>query len=272
MECMTIIAGNCVLENNVTSLKTARYLTDHSKRYGYNLIYKSSWRKDNRSSIKHYEGPPIKECTEIFECLKAILGNIGIITDFHDPEELHHSFVEYIDILQIPAYLCMQTRLLDAMVNTGKSINIKKGQFICPSDVINIVNKINDMEYQKEILITERGTCFGYRDLVFDPRSIHILKQISDIIDCNIFFDAGHCVRKYGVPSSNIESGGEKQYIPTLAKAAIAAGADGIFVEVHPDPDNAKCDAATQLDFGEYDSMILSLLPIWKAIRKRISV
>lgn len=270
MDKMKIIAGNCVLEDMNTSLKTASFLKEHAQEFNYKLIYKSSWRKDNRSSVDYYEGPSIQSCGEIFEGLKSILGNTAIISDFHVPEEFSYEFVELIDILQLPAYLCMQTTLIKAMAQVGKPINIKKGQFLHPLDTRKIRDKIwafQSDQKQVDTMITERGTCFGYRDLVFDPRSIQILASVFD----TVYFDAGHCVRKYGIPSS-CKAGGFKQDILPLANAAIASGADGIFVEVHPDPQNAKCDAATQLDFGEYDTLIHALLPIWEAIHRRISV
>jgi 2-dehydro-3-deoxyphosphooctonate aldolase (KDO 8-P synthase) len=269
MDRLKIIAGNCVLETMETSLKTARHLCEHAERHNYQLIYKSSWRKDNRSSLKYYQGPEEEDVIKIFSALKASLGTTKILTDFHTPEDFNMDWIDnYIDILQIPAYLCMQSSLVVATAMKNKPINIKKGQFIHPSDMVKIKHKIEDVGAEPNLIyVTERGTCFGYRDLVFDPRSIYILNQEFDAV----FFDAGHCVRKYGIPSYNTD-GGCKNYIPTLAKAAIGSGVDGIFVEVHPDPSKALCDASTQLSFREYDSLILDLLPLWKGSRQRISL
>jgi len=251
---MIVIAGNCILEDMDTSIATAEFLVEMSSRYEFDLIYKSSWRKDNRSSVEGYQGLSVEESMEIFSCIPA-----EVMTDFHTPEQLEFPITEVVDWLQVPAYLCMQTELVLAMASLGKPINIKKGQFLSPYDVGHVVEKIESVS-NAGIMITERGTCFGYRDLVVDPRSFHILKKLGH----PVIFDAGHAVRKYGIPSSDV-GGGSKEFIPTLAKAAVATGIAGIFVEVHPEPSRAKCDAATQLTFNEFESLIKQVLPIWEA-------
>ena len=262
MNKLIIIAGNCILEDMNTSIETGRFLTKLSKKYDYQLIYKSSFKKDNRSSSEYYAGPILKESIHIFKRLKKEFG-IRIITDFHNLYELDTEIVDVADILQLPAYLCMQTELTLKMAGLGKPINIKKGQFLHPEDVINIVKKIESVG-NKDIMITERGTCFGYRDLVVDPRAFYILKSFG----YPVFFDAGHSVRKYGVPSADLEKGGQKEFIYNLARAAIACKTDGIYVEVHPNPNIAKCDAATQLSFEEFERLIKEINPIWRALHE----
>jgi 2-dehydro-3-deoxyphosphooctonate aldolase (KDO 8-P synthase) len=260
MKKLLIIAGNCVLEDLETSKKTARFLKKASEKNNFKLIYKSSFKKDNRSSYKHYIGPGIKKSMEIFKYLKKKLG-LKIATDFHNPQEVATEIAKTVDVFQLPAYLSMQTELTLALAKTGKPINIKKGQFLHPEDVGKVIKKIESVG-NKKIMVTERGTCFGYRNLVVDPRSFQILKSFG----YPVIFDAGHSVRKYGIPSRDIAKGGEKEFIATLAKAAIGSGADGIFIEVHPEPRKALCDAATQLDFKEFKKFIKEISPVWKAL------
>jgi len=257
---LSIIAGNCILENQDISVQTLEFLLEQAELYDFELIYKSSFKKDNRSSASYYTGPALDESAQIFTYLKDAYA-VKLITDFHNLYELDHEIVDSVDILQVPAYLCMQTELILAMARTGKTINIKKGQFLHPEDVKKIVKKVESTGNHR-ILLTERGTCFGYRDLVLDPRSLYILKQMG----YPVFFDAGHSVRKYGVPSSDLEKGGAKEYVSVLASAAIASGSDGIFVEVHPEPSTALCDAATQLSFDEFRRMMDAITPIWQAV------
>lgn len=258
MKKLQIIAGNCILEDIATSVQTVEFLKTMSEIYNFELIYKSSFKKDNRSDVNFYTGPSVWSAIKIFETIKSY--DVTVLTDFNNLYELETGIVDVVDILQLPAYLSMQTELLLAMVSKGKPINIKKGQFLAPQDVGHIVRKIESRKHFN-IMITERGTSFGYRDLIADPRSIHELKKFG----YPVFFDAGHCVRKYGIPSSSAK-GGAKEYIPTLAKAMLAAGADGIFVECHPLPKVAKCDAATQLTFEEFTNLMLELIPLWEAL------
>ncbi|MFH1563206.1 MAG: 3-deoxy-8-phosphooctulonate synthase [Nitrospirota bacterium] len=265
MKKLKIIAGNCILEDFDTTIKTAEALIDFSKKYNFDLVYKSSFKKDNRSSQDYYTGLNLSESIKIFKYLKQKY-NVDILTDFHNLYELDTEIVDVIDILQIPAYLCMQTELVLKIAHVGKPVNIKKGQFLHPEDVGKIVKKIESTG-NKNIMVTERGTCFGYRDLVVDPRSFYILKKFG----YPVFFDAGHAVRKYGVPSADIAKGGTKEYINILACAAIACKIDGIFVEVHPEPDIAKCDAATQFSFKEFEKLLKEVLPIWDVVNKNFN-
>lgn len=260
MKRLTVIAGNCIIENLDISIKTTEFLLKQADLYDFELIYKSSFKKDNRSSEAYYIGPSLDESNQIFKQLKETYG-VRLLTDFHNLHELDHEIVNSVDVIQIPAYLCMQTELVLAIARKGKTVNIKKGQFLHPEDVGKVVKKVESVG-NKKILLTERGTCFGYRDLVVDPRSFYILKRLG----YPVIFDVGHSVRKYGVPSSDLEKGGAREYTNTLASAAIATGIDGIFVEVHPDPPSALCDAATQLSFNEFVQLMDIINPIWKAV------
>ena len=258
MKKLQIIAGNCILEDIATSVQTVEFLKAMSEEYNFELIYKSSFKKDNRSDIDYYTGLSIWNAISMFKVIKS--HDVTLITDFHNLYELETEIVNVVDILQVPAYLSMQTELLSTMASKGKPINIKKGQFLAPRDMRYAIRKVENQN-NFQIMITERGTSFGYHDLIADPRSIYELKKFG----YPVFFDAGHCVRKYGIPSSS-PSGGAKEYIPTLSKAMIASGADGIFVECHPSPEYAKCDAATQLTFDEFENLMKELVPIWRAI------
>jgi len=259
MKKLKVIAGNCILECMETSNKTAEFLADMSEKYDFELIYKSSFKKDNRSSIDYYTGLSLDESIAIFEDLKRLF-NLTLLTDFHNLYELDTEIVDVVDILQLPAFLSMQTELTLKIARIGKMINIKKGQFLAPQDVKFIINKIESAG-NKNIMITERGNSFGYHDLIVDPRAICELKKFN----YPVIFDAGHSVRRYGIPSSAV-AGGAKEYISTLSKAMIAAGADGIFVEVHPEPRNALCDAATQLSFNEFNDLLQNIIPIWEVL------
>lgn len=258
---MIVIAGNCILEDLKTSLKTSQFLLDMSYKYKFELIYKSSWCKDNRSSLQGYRGLSIDNSVDIFAHIKNM--GLKVITDFHSREQLNLPIIDVVDWIQVPAYLCMQTDLLISMVGTGKPINIKKGQFLSPEDMSHVINKAKESGCN-DLMITERGTCFGYRDLVVDPRSFYILNKLG----YPVIFDAGHSVRKYGIPSQN-KSGGNKDFISTLARAAIATGIQGIFVEVHPEPNEAKCDAATQLSFDEFETLIQEVMKVYEAVNDK---
>ena len=247
---MQIIAGNCILEDYETTDKTVEFLKQKAVEYNFDLVYKSSWKKDNRSSAESYKGKGASAAYNLFSHIKEKY-HVPILTDFHHPDELRTKLVDVVDVLQLPAYLCMQTELTTAMAQIGKPINVKKGQFLHPRDVEHIVNKIKGVDSDAEIWLTERGSCFGYRDLVVDPRSIHTLKTFR----VPVFVDVGHAIRRYGIPSNDLKLGGMKLFIPTLARMAAALHC-GIFVEVHPNPKEAMCDAATQLSFKEFEFMM----------------
>lgn len=249
-----LISGPCVIEDDNIMLHTAEKLKAIAERLQLPLIFKSSFQKDNRSSVDYYQGPGLDEGLKILERI----GNefdLPIISDIHYPDQAKAAG-EVLDIIQIPAYLCMQTTLVVEAAKTMKTINLKHGQFISPENMGKPVKKIESVG-NKDILLTERGYSFGYNDLIVDPRSFYDLKQIG----YPTIFDVTHSIRKYGIPSSD-PSGGLRQYLPTLARAGVAAGVDGLFIEAHPKPENALCDAASQLDIEKLEEFLKPLIEI----------
>ncbi|PCI28270.1 MAG: 3-deoxy-8-phosphooctulonate synthase [SAR324 cluster bacterium] len=244
-----LIAGNCVLENKAIAFKTAEFLKELALKLDVDLVFKASYKKDNRSSEKYFSGMPLPEALKIFSEIKQEF-DVPVISDVHYPSELAEGVGEVMDILQVPAYLAMQTELVMSLAKTGKPINIKKPQFLHPEGMENICRKVESTG-NHSILLTERGTCFGYRDLIVDPRSFHIMKSHG----YPVIFDAGHSIRKYGIPSSN-PTGGTKHFLPTMMSACAAMDIAGLFIEVHPDPSNALCDAASQLSFDEASRLL----------------
>ncbi len=255
-----LMAGNCILEDKDTSFRTAEFLSELSRKLGVDLIYKSSYKKDNRSSTDYYTGPSMDESMRLVEDTKSEFGLPGV-SDGHYPTELDEGAAEVLDVLQVPAYLAMQTELVTAIARVGKPINLKKAQFLHPEDMGKVVAKVESTG-NKAILLTERGTCFGYRDMVVDPRSFHIMKETG----YPVIFDAGHSVRIYGVPSAD-PRGGAKHFLNVLMSASAAADLAGLFVEVHPDPPSAKCDAASQLSFSEAEHLITRYFRIASFVR-----
>ncbi len=255
------MAGNCVLENKAIAFKSIEFLKELSEALNVDFIFKASYKKDNRSSERYFSGLPIQEALKIFDDAKKEF-DIPIVTDVHYPTELDEGVAEVVDVLQVPAYLAMQTELVLAIAKKGKPVNIKKAQFQHPEDVEKVCRKIESVGNQS-ILLTERGTCFGYRDLVVDPRSFHIMKSLG----YPVFFDAGHSIRKYGIPSSD-PAGGTKQFLQTMMSACAATDIAGLFIEVHPDPKNALCDAASQLSFDEAKRLITRYFNIAKFVKE----
>ncbi len=256
-----LMAGNCILENKAVAFKTAEFLKSLAESLDVDLIFKASYRKDNRSSEKYFSGLPLPEALDIFEQLKKEF-DVPIISDVHYPTELDEGVAEVVDVLQVPAYLAMQTGLLLSMAKTGKPINVKKAQFLHPEDMEKVCKKIESTG-NRNIILTERGTCFGYRDLVVDIRSFQIMKSFG----YPVIFDAGHSIRKYGIPSSD-PAGGTKQFLQPLLSACAGTNLAGLFIEVHPDPQNALCDAASQLSFDEAKRLITRYFKIAKFVGK----
>ncbi|MEZ4872383.1 MAG: 3-deoxy-8-phosphooctulonate synthase [Bdellovibrionales bacterium] len=255
---LAMISGPCVIDSKELIMNTARELVDITQRLGIGLIFKSSYEKDNRGSEKNWKGPLADEGLKILAGVRKEFG-IPVLTDVHRVEDVAH-VAEYVDVLQIPAYMCQQTSLVIACGETGKAINVKKGQFLAPETMNGVVSKISSTG-NKNILLTERGACFGYNRLVADMRSIPVMQQLG----APVCFDATHVVRLYGISSAD-PAGGEPRFVPHLTMAAVAAGADALFIETHPDPMSAKCDAASQLDLGNYENMIKMAMDIRKAI------
>jgi 2-dehydro-3-deoxyphosphooctonate aldolase (KDO 8-P synthase) len=233
-----LISGPCVIEDYQTTYEIASFLKDVTQSLKIPFIFKASFDKANRTSIDAYRGPGIKKGLEILAEIKSELG-IQVISDVHVASQVE-SAAQVLDIIQIPAFLCRQTDFLLAVSASGKPVNIKKGQFLAPMDMMNVVEKIKSTG-NDNVLITERGSMFGYNNLVVDFRGIAIMQRTG----CPVIFDATHSVQLPG--GQGTSSGGQREFAPYLARAAIAAGADGLFFEVHPDPDNARCDGPNSL-------------------------
>lgn len=253
-----IIAGPCVIENRDHSLEMSYAIKEVSEDVGIPIIFKSSFDKANRTSIKSFRGPGIDEGIRILSDVKTETG-LKVLTDIHSPEQAG-LVSNVVDIIQIPAFLSRQTDLLIAAAKTGKPINIKKGQFLAPWDVEHIVKKMEESGSQN-ILLTDRGTQFGYNNLVADMRAIPLMKQFG----YPVIFDATHSAQLPG--GSGGHSSGMRDMIPTLARAAVAAGCNGVFMEVHNDVDKAKSDAATQWPLDKLALLLIELKKIYNSLR-----
>lgn len=252
-----LIAGPCVIENYDTTYFIANTLKTVCARLNIPLIFKASFDKANRTSIQSYRGPGFDKGLSILDEIKKRL-NLPVISDIHWPDQAEKA-AKILDIIQIPAFLCRQTDLIVAACRTGLPINIKKGQFLSPHDCRNILNKAKQTG-NSDISITERGSSFGYNNLVVDFRSIPIIKQMG----IPVIFDATHSVQ---LPGGGADaSSGERQYVPVLAKAAIAAGADGIFIETHPEPEKALCDGPNSFPLNDMETLLATLLSIKKVV------
>ncbi len=250
---LVLIAGPCVIEDYEITFEIASFLKNLTEEIGIPLIFKASYDKANRTSITSFRGPGMVDGLGILRQIKADLG-IKILSDVHRISEVEKA-ADVLDIIQIPAFLCRQTDFILKVAGTGKLVNIKKGQFLAPWDVINIVKKIESTG-NKQILITERGTMFGYNNLVVDFRGIKIMKDTG----WPVIFDATHSIQLPG--GAGTSSGGQREFAPVLAKAAVAAGADGIFMEVHKDPDKALCDGPNSLKLDDLYDIISQLVAI----------
>lgn len=239
---LTILAGPCAIESKDILFKTADFLKDLTSKLDINFIFKSSYDKANRSSINSYRGLGIEKGLSLLNEVKKEF-NIPIVTDIHNPDEAKIA-AEVADIIQIPAFLCRQTDLLVAAAKTNKIINIKKGQFLAPSQMKSIAKKVIESGNNK-VTITDRGVTFGYNNLVSDMRAIPIIQEMG----YPVIFDATHSVQLPG--GCGESSGGERKFVPILAKSAVAAGVNGLFFEVHPEPDSALCDGPNMIDFNQ---------------------
>ena len=247
-----LIAGPCVLESYEHANMMCSKLLQIASELKIQLIYKTSYDKANRTSISSDRGLGIDKSIEIFDKLKKEF-DVPIITDVHSVLECNQ-IKDHVDIIQIPAFLCRQTDLLIAAANTNKIINVKKGQFLAPRDMINVVNKITDSG-NENILLTERGACFGYNNLVSDMRSLEIMK---DEIGFPVIFDATHSVQSPGGMGN--KSGGDGKYAPILARAAAAVGVAGIFMETHDNPDKAPSDGPNMIKLDEMSKILKKLI------------
>ncbi len=255
-----VIAGPCVIESRDMTLGIAKELVKISEEIGVTLVFKASYDKANRTSVNSYRGPGIKEGLNVLAQVKEATG-LPVLSDVHSTVEVSEA-KGVLDVIQIPAFLCRQTDLLLAAGDTGLCVNIKKGQFLAPHDMRYVVEKVHYTGNRK-VLLTERGSTFGYNNLVVDMRSIPILATISR----PVVFDATHSVQLPGGGLSS--SGGERWLAPFLAKAAVAAGADGVFMEVHPDPDKALCDGPNSVPLRWVPRLIRQLKEIYHLVRRQ---
>ena len=255
----TLIAGPCQLENEAHAIKISTGLKKITSDLGINFIYKTSFDKANRTSLKGKRGMGLEKSLPIFDKIKKEVG-VPILTDVHTIEQCS-TVSDHVDIIQIPAFLCRQTDLLIAAAKTGKIINVKKGQFLAPWDMANVIKKIEDSG-NKNILITERGASFGYNTLVSDMRALPIMSKFG----FPIVFDATHSVQQPG--GMGEKSGGQREFVPHLARAAIAVGVGAIFIETHEDPDNAPSDGPNMVPLNEMKNLLKKLTEIDNLIKK----
>lgn len=250
---LVIIAGPCVIETEKSTIDAAKRLKKISEKFKIPLIFKSSYDKANRTSISSPRGPGIEKGLKILEKVRKETG-MPVLSDIHSPEEVAYA-AEVLDVFQIPAFLCRQTDLIVAASKTGKPVNIKKGQFLAPWDVKNIIEKFTSTG-NHNLLITERGTSFGYNNLVVDMRSILIMQEFG----YPVIFDATHSVQLPGGLGS--ASGGQREFVAPLSKAAVAVGCNGLFLEVHPDPDKALCDGPNMLRLDDLEKLLTTIKSI----------
>ncbi len=248
---LTFICGPCQLESRGHALETAEFLRDLFARAGAGFIYKTSFDKANRSSLSTKRGAGLAKSGPIFEEIRTKLG-VPVITDVHLPDQCA-DVAEVVDVLQIPAFLCRQTDLLVAAAETGKPINVKKGQFLAPWDMKNVIAKITGSG-NPNVMACERGASFGYNTLVSDMRAIPIMKTFG----APVVFDATHSVQQPGGRGDT--SGGERQFVPMLARAAVSIGVAAVFIEAHPDPDNAPSDGPNMVPFAELENLVRDLM------------
>jgi 2-dehydro-3-deoxyphosphooctonate aldolase (KDO 8-P synthase) len=237
-EPLVVIAGPCVIEDEETTRKIAAFLVKACSRAGISLIFKASYDKANRSSLESWRGPGLRAGLEILGRIRRDF-QVPVLSDVHRFEEIDAA-ADVLDVIQVPAFLCRQTDFIAEIARTGRVVNVKKGQFLAPWDMVHVVDKILAAG-NEQILLTERGTCFGYNNLVSDFRSLEIMRRLG----FPVIYDATHSVQLPGAAGAS--SGGERDMVPLLARAAVAAGVDGLFLEVHPNPDQARCDGPNSL-------------------------
>ncbi len=254
-----LIAGPCVLENEAAAMEIASYLKELTTKLQIPFIFKASYDKANRTSVHSYRGPGVQDGLKILKNIKEKIG-VPVLSDVHRFEEMDAA-AEVLDIMQVPAFLCRQTDFVVEIAKKAKIVNVKKGQFLAPGDVVNIIEKIKSAG-NENILITERGASFGYNNLVFDVRALPIMRAMG----YPVIFDATHSVQLPG--GAGTASGGERQMVPYLARAAVAAGVDGIFMEVHPDPEKALCDGANSLYLNSLEELLTTLKKIDEITKK----
>ena len=255
-----LISGNCVVESEQSAIDTAGYLKEITNKLEIPFIYKSSFDKANRSSIDSFRGLGIDEALKILDSVKSKIG-VPILTDVHEDSPINE-VADVVDILQTPSFLCRQTNFILNVAKQGKPVNIKKGQFLSPSEMRNVVDKAYSTG-NKKIMVCERGFTFGYNNLVSDMRSIPILRKLG----CPVVFDATHSVQLPGGEGN--KSGGSKEFIPVLARAAVASGVGGLFMETHKNPDEALSDGANSMPLKLMEGLLDTLLSIDRTVKSQ---
>jgi 2-dehydro-3-deoxyphosphooctonate aldolase (KDO 8-P synthase) len=255
---LTLIGGPCAIEGESFMLDVASRLRDITAKAAVPFIFKSSYDKANRTSIHSYRGPGLQKGLEILQKIKDAVG-VPVLSDVHAVEEVKPA-AEVLDVLQIPAFLCRQTDLVIAAARTGKPVNVKKGQFLAPWDTQNIVEKVHSVG-NDQVLLTERGASFGYNNLVVDMRSLVVMRSF----DVPVVFDATHSVQLPG--GAGTTSSGQREFVPHLARAAVATGCDALFMEIHPDPDHAPSDGPNMLRLEDLPALLAQVTQIDRIVR-----
>ncbi|NNL07317.1 MAG: 3-deoxy-8-phosphooctulonate synthase, partial [Gammaproteobacteria bacterium] len=251
-------AGPCVIENEQLALETAAELKQITARLGIPFIYKSSFDKANRSAGTSYRGPGIEQGLRILQKVRDEVG-VAVITDVHEDTPIDE-VADVVDVLQTPAFLCRQTNFIQRVAAAGKPVNIKKGQFLAPWDMKNVVDKAKATG-NDQIMVCERGVSFGYNNLVSDMRALAVMRDT----DCPVVFDATHSVQLPG--GQGTSSGGQREHVPVLARAAVAAGVSGLFMETHPDPENALSDGPNAWPLGRIESLLKTLISLDNVVK-----
>jgi 2-dehydro-3-deoxyphosphooctonate aldolase (KDO 8-P synthase) len=258
-----LIAGPCVIESRQMAFDTAGQLKEMTASLGIPFIYKSSFDKANRSSGTSYRGPGMEEGLQILADVRAEL-KLPVLTDVHDKDQVK-AVAAVVDVLQTPAFLCRQTDFIEACAASGKPVNIKKGQFLAPHDMLQVVKKARHAARQagvaEDIMVCERGVSFGYNNLVSDMRSLAIMRET----DCPVVFDATHSVQLPG--GQGTSSGGQREFVPVLARAAVAAGIAGLFMETHPDPAKALSDGPNAVPLGQMKALLTTLVELDRVVK-----
>lgn len=253
---LLLLGGPCALESEKIARQVATFMQEVCGRLGINYVFKASFDKANRTSLSSYRGPGLQEGLATLARLREEL-QVPVVSDIHEPHQAEAAG-HVLDIIQIPAFLCRQTDLLAAAAATGKPVNVKKGQFVSPWDMENVVGKLRGSGC-KNLMLVERGASFGYNNLVVDMRSLPVMRSLG----CPVIFDATHSVQLPGGAGGS--SGGQREFITPLTKAAMAAGIDGLFMEIHPDPDSALCDGPNSIPLDDVEKLLKTLLRIREA-------
>jgi len=253
-----LIAGPCVIESESLALETSATLKEICDRLGINFIYKSSFDKANRTSSQSFRGPGIEEGLRILQKVKDEVG-VPVLTDVHEDTPLDE-VASVVDVLQTPAFLCRQTNFIQNVARQGKPVNIKKGQFLAPWDMTNVVAKAREVG-NDQIMVCDRGTSFGYNTLITDIRGLAVMRETG----CPVVFDATHSVQQPGGQGQS--SGGQREFVPVLSRAAVAAGISGLFMETHPDPDKALSDGPNAMALGKMEALLSTLQQIDSAVK-----